>query len=246
MIQLPSEPKIISKTSDRTVFEISPLYPGYGMTIGNTLRRVLISSLDGAAVTSVKIRGVDHEFSAIEGVLEDVIEIILNLKKIRCRVFKDEPVTLVLHAKGEGKVTADNIEATADVEIVNKDQHIATITNKKTELEMELTVERGVGYVPAEQRQKEKLGVGKIAIDGIFTPVRNVNFTIENIRVGQRTDYNKVLLDIETDGSISPEEALKKASQILMDHFSVVNMIEVPKEEKKVETKAKRKTKKKE
>lgn len=246
MIQLPTEPKVISKSYNQAVFEISPLYPGYGVTIGNTLRRVLISSLGGAAVTSVKITGIDHEFSAIDGVLEDVIEIILNLKKIRFKIFKDEPITLMLHAKGEGAVTAENIESTADAEIVNPDQHIATITNKKTELEMELTIEKGVGYVPAEQRQKEKLGVGKIAIDGIFTPIKNVNFNVENIRVGQRTDYNKVLLDIETDGSISPEEALKNASQILVDHFMITNKIEAAKEEKKAAVKTKKPRKKKE
>ena len=246
MIQLPTEPKIISKAENKAVFEIGPLYPGYGMTIGNTLRRVLISSLDGAAITSIKIKGVDHEFSAISGVLEDVIEIILNLKKVRLKVFKDEPVIVMLRAKGEGPVTAANIESNADVEIVNEDQHIATITDKKTEFEVELTVEKGTGYVPADQGQKEKLGVGKIAIDGIFTPVKNVNFTVENIRIGQRTDYNKVLLDVETDGSISPEEALKKASQILIDHFNIVASVEVPEVKIKTEVKAKKPRKKKE
>ncbi|MEX2052848.1 MAG: DNA-directed RNA polymerase subunit alpha, partial [Candidatus Paceibacterota bacterium] len=196
MIQLPSEPKLVSKTGSRAVFEISPLYPGYGMTIGNTLRRVLISSLEGAAITSVKIKGVDHEFSSIEGVLEDVIEIVLNLKKVRFKLFKDEPETLILSAKGAGEITGKDIKTTADVEVVSKDQHIATITDKKAEFEMEMVIEKGVGYVPVEQRQKEKLSVGKIAIDGIFTPIKNVNFTVENIRVGQRTDYNKVLLDV--------------------------------------------------
>lgn len=246
MIQLPTEPKIVSKTSHQAVFEIGPLYPGYGITIGNTLRRILISSLEGAAVTSIKIKGVDHEFSAIEGVLEDVIEIILNLKKVRFKMFKDEPTMITLSAKGEKEVTAADIKSTSDVEIINKDQRIATITNKKTELEMELTVERGIGYIPAEQRQKEKLSVGKIAIDGIFTPVKNVNFTVENIRVGQRTDYNKVLLDVETDGTISPEEALKKASQMALDHFTIINSVEVPKEQTSEETKTKRTRKKKE
>ncbi|MEK7151202.1 MAG: DNA-directed RNA polymerase subunit alpha [Patescibacteria group bacterium] len=246
MIQLPTEPKIVSKTGNQAVFEIGPLYPGYGMTVGNTLRRVLISSLEGAAITSVKIRGVDHEFSAMEGVLEDVIEIIMNLKKIRFNVFKDEPVTVMLNAKGEGRVTAENIVPNADVDIINSDQHIATITDKKIELEMELTVERGIGYIPAEQRQKEKLGVGKIAIDGIFTPIKNVNFKVENVRVGQRTDYNKVLLDIETDGSVSPEEALQKGSQILIEHFAIINKVEIPKNETKTEVKTKKPRKKKE
>lgn len=245
MIQLPTEPKVVSKDGSRAVFEIGPLYPGYGTTIGNTLRRVLISSLEGAAVTFVKIKGVDHEFSAIPGVLEDVIEIILNLKKIRFKMFKNEAITLTLNVKGEKVVTADDIETTSDAEIINKDQHIATIADRKTTLEMEITIEKGVGYVPAEQRQKEKLTVGKIAIDGIFTPLKNVNFTVENIRVGQRTDYNKVLLDVETDGSMSPEETIKKASQILIDHFTIINSIEIPKEEAKTEIRAKRGRKKK-
>lgn len=245
MIQLPSEPKVVSKEDNKAVFEISPLYPGYGMTVGNSLRRVLISSLEGAAITAVKIRGVDHEFSAMPGVLEDTIEIILNLKKIRFKFFGSEPITLTLNFKGAGEIKAGDIKTTADVEVVNPDQHILTVTDKKAAVEMELTVEKGVGYIPVEQRQKEKLTVGQIAIDGIFTPIKNVNFEIENIRVGQRTDYNRVLLDVETDGSISPEEALKRASQVLIEHFNIVGTIEVPKEEPK-EVRPKRGRKKKE
>ena len=245
MIQLPTAPKVVSRVGNQAVFEIGPLHPGYGMTIGNTLRRVLLSSLEGAAITSIKLKGVDHEFSAIPGVLEDVIDIILNLKKVRLRSFSAEPVTLTLSVKGQQEITAADIKTTADVTVVNPEQLIATITDKKTELEMELTVERGVGYVAVDQRQKEKLSIGKIAIDGIFTPIQGVNFTVENIRVGQRTDYNKVLLDIETDGSISPEAALKQASQILIEHFNIANQIEVPKDEPaKAEKKAtKRKAK---
>lgn len=243
MIQLPSEPKVISKEGNKAVFEISPLYPGYGMTIGNSLRRVLLSSLEGAAVTAVKIKGVNHEFSAIPGVLEDTIEIILNLKKIRFKFFGNEPITVTLHSKGVGEVKAGDIKTSADVEVVNADQHILTVTDKKTDIEMEITVERGIGYVPVEQRQKEKLTVGQIAVDGIFAPIKNVNFTVENIRVGQRTDYNKVLLDIETDGSISPEAALKEATQILLEHFKIIGAIEASEKE---EIKTKRGRKKKE
>jgi DNA-directed RNA polymerase subunit alpha len=245
MLQLPSEPKTVSKTGNRAVFEIGPLYPGYGVTIGNTLRRVLISSLEGAAVTAVKIRGVDHEFSAVAGLLEDLIEIILNLKKVRFKLFRDEPVMVTLSAKGGGEVTAGDIKTTSDIQVINKDQHIATITDKKTELEMEITVENGIGYVPVEQRRRGKLSVGEIAVDGIFTPIKNVNFSVENIRVGERTDYNKVLLDIETDGSISPEQALKKASQILIEHFSTINLIEIPEEMKPIEEQPKKKGRKK-
>lgn len=228
MIQLPIEPKVISKTGNKVTFEIGPLYPGYGTTIGNTLRRVLISSIEGAAVTSAKIKGVEHEFSTIPGVREDIIELIVNLKKIRFKLFSDEPVTLVLSSKGVGDATAKDIAVSADIEVVNPEQHVATITDKKTELEIEIRVEKGVGYVPVEQRQKEKLSVGEIAIDGIFTPIKNVHYEVENIRVGQRTDYNKILMDIETDGSITSEETLKIASQILIDHFQVVAAIAVP------------------
>jgi DNA-directed RNA polymerase subunit alpha len=243
MIQLPTEPKLVSREGNKAIFEISPLYPGYGTTIGNSLRRVLISSLEGSAVTSIKIRGVDHEFSSIEGVLEDVLDIILNLKRVRFNLHKDEPVMLMLRAKGEKSVTAEDIEANSDVEVINTDQHIATITDKKGELEIEITVEKGVGYVPVEQRQKEKISIGQIAVDGIFTPIKGVNFTVENIRVGQRTDYNKVLLEVETDGSISPDEAIKKASEILIQHFNIITSIEIPKQEIKKETKSKKKKK---
>lgn len=242
MIQLPIEPKVLSKVDNKTIFEIGPLYPGYGTTIGNTLRRVLISSISGAAITSVKIKGVDHEFSTIQGVMEDVLEIIMNLKRVRFKVFRDEPITLALSAKGTGEVTAKDIAEHADVEVVNPNQKISVITDKKTELEMEIKVEKGVGYIPVEQRHKEKLTVGEIAIDGIFTPIKNVHYTVENLRVGQRTDYNKIIMEIETDGSISPEETLKTASQILLDHFQIIHAIQVPEPvEKKPSKKVKRK-----
>jgi len=222
---------VISKSDNKASFEIGPLYPGYGITVGNALRRVLISSISGAAVTSVKIKDVDHEFSTISGVMEDVLEIISNLKRVRFKIFSDETVTLVLTSKGAGDVTARDIEESSSVEVVNPDQKIATITDKKTALSMEIKIEKGVGYVPVEQRHKDKLTVGEIAIDGIFTPIRNVHFTVENIRVGQRTDYNKIVLDVETDGSISPEETLKIASRILLDHFEIINSVHVPENE---------------
>ena len=202
MIQLPEQVKVVSKEGNRTVFEIGPLMPGYGATLANPLRRVLLSSLEGAAVTSVKIKGIDHEFSTVPGILEDVIQIILNIKKVRVVSFSNEPVTVTLESKGEGVVTAGDIKLTSDVEIVNPEQHIATITDKKVEFSVELTIEKGAGYVPVEQRQREKLPIGVIAIDAIFSPVRLVNFKIEDIRVGQRIDFNKVIMEIETDGSL--------------------------------------------
>lgn len=244
MLQLPDQIKVVSKEGSRAKFEISPLMPGYGATIANPLRRVLLSSLSGAAITSIKIKGVDHEFSSITGVLEDVIEIILNLKKIRFKVFGDDPVKVTLDAKGETTVTGEDIKLSSDVEIINPEQHICTLTDKKAEISMEIDIEKGVGYVPVEQRQKDKLPIGVIAVDAIFSPVKLVNFAIENVRVGQRIDFNKVTMEIETDGSIEPEQAMKDAAQILIDHFKLVNEIVVPETQEKPKKKATKKSKK--
>jgi DNA-directed RNA polymerase subunit alpha len=200
---------------------VEPCYYGYGTTLGNALRRVILSSLPGAAVTAVKIKGVQHEFSAIPHVKEDVIEIILNLKQLRLKVFQDEPVKLTLKAKGEGAITAENIEKNADVEIVNPDLFIATLTNKNAELEMEITVSQGRGYVPVEARSKEKLEVGAIAVDSIYTPIKSIGYKVDNVRVGDITNYDKLILDIETDGTINPEEALRQGAQILINHFNL-------------------------
>jgi len=213
--------------------------PGYGATIANPLRRVLLSSLEGAAVTAIKIKGVDHEFTAVPGVMEDIIQIILNVKRIRFKLHSEGPVKIILSAKGEKEVTAADIKTTSDAEIINPDQHIATLTDKKAEFEVEFDVERGVGYVPVEQKQKDKLAIGVIAVDAIFSPVRMVNFTVENVRVGQRIDFHKITIDIETDGSIEPEEALRRASEILVKHFETIGSIEVP---EKKEEKPKKKT----
>ncbi|MEK9154901.1 MAG: DNA-directed RNA polymerase subunit alpha [Patescibacteria group bacterium] len=219
--------KKISETENSGIFEIEGLYVGYGLTLGNALRRALLSSLPGAAVTQIKIKGVKHEFSTISGVKEDLIEIILNLKKIRFKFFADEPQTLILKAKGEKKIKAADIETNSSVEIINSDSPIMTLTAKSSEIEMELTVEKGLGYVPVESRKTEKLPIGVIAIDAIFTPVKNVNFIVENMRVGERTDYNKLKLMIETDGSISPSSALHKAVNILKDHVDKISEVEV-------------------
>lgn len=219
--------KKLNETSSKGQFEISGLYTGYGITIGNALRRVLLSSLPGAAITQVKIKGVKHEFSTIDGILEDVVEITLNLKKVRFAFNADEPQTLTLKKKGEGKVTAGDIKGNAQVWVVNPDQHIATITSKDTELEMELVVEKGLGYWPVESRKQEKISIGTIAVDAIFTPVVNVNFEVENMRVGDRTDYNRLILTIETDGTISPSRALHKAANILKDHLEIISGVEI-------------------
>lgn len=243
----PNKPKIIKETETEGVFEIENLYTGYGITIGNALRRVLLSSLKGFAITTVQIKGVPHEFSVIDGVLEDVIQIILNLKKIRVKCFSEGPHTLILKAKGEGEVKARDIEKNSNVEILTPDTHIATLTDKKAELELILTVEEGVGYVPAEARQKEKLPIGTISLDATFTPIKKVNFEVENMRVGERTDYNRLRIFIETDGSILPRMALKQAANILEEHYRIISDIPLleEKEEKEKEV-VKKKTKEKE
>jgi DNA-directed RNA polymerase subunit alpha len=211
--------KTISENNREGVYEIEGLYTGYGITIGNALRRVLLSSLPGAAITQVKIKGVSHEFTAIPGVTEDMVEIMLNLKRVRFRIHTDEPQTLKLSWKGEGKVTASEIETNASVELITPDAHIATVTEKSGELEMEVVVEKGLGYVPAEMRKSDKLPIGVIALDAIFSPVISVNFSVENMRVGDRTDYNRLRLSITTEGSITPSQALKEAARILKDYF---------------------------
>jgi DNA-directed RNA polymerase subunit alpha len=221
MIPLPSQPKIVKKEGATAVFEIDSLYPGYGVTIGNSLRRVLLSSLQGSAITQMKIRGVSHEFSTIPGVLEDVITLMLNLKKLRFRVFSEEPQVGVLHVKGETKASGSDFELPSQVELINGDCHIATLTAKSSDLEIEITVEKGVGYSAREDRKKEKLEIGVIPLDAIFTPLKKVSFKVENMRVGERTDFDKLSLEIETDGTISPETAFSQAAKILVEHFTM-------------------------
>lgn len=239
-----SETVNIKKVSEKEkfgVFEIEGLYTGYGLTIGNALRRILFSSLPGAAITQIKIKGIGHEFTTIPSVLEDVVEIILNLKKIRFHFYADESQILTLKVKGEKKVTAADIKTNSSVDVINDDAHIATLTSKSGELEMELTVERGLGYMPVESRKLEKLPVGIIALDAFFSPVTKANFTVENMRVGDQTDYNKLNFVIETDGSITPSEALKKAGDILQEHFSKISQVEVMVSEEKEAKKLKKK-----
>ncbi|MBI1975082.1 MAG: DNA-directed RNA polymerase subunit alpha, partial [Parcubacteria group bacterium] len=221
-IPLPQSPKVTLEEENRAVVVIEGLYPGYGLTVGNALRRVLLSSLPGAAVTSFTIKGVNHEFSTIPGVLEDVVEISLNLKRLRLRMFTEESQQLMLSVKGEREVKAKDITKNSQVEIINPDLHIATLTTKNAEFELELKVEGGIGYSQVEARQKEKLPIGMIAVDAMFSPVRKVNFEVENMRVGDRTDFNRLRLHVETDGTLAPLEALTEASKLLIDHFEIV------------------------
>jgi DNA-directed RNA polymerase subunit alpha len=220
-IHLP-EIKTITEEKNRATFAVEPLYPGYGMTLGNSLRRVILSSLPGAAVTAVKIDGVSHEFSTVAGVKEDIIEIILNLKQLRVKLHSDEEY-LTLSASGGGEVTAKSIKGNSNAEIANPDLHIATLDNKSAKLEMEIKVEKGRGFVPVEKREGEKLGVGMIAIDALYAPIRKVRYNVESTRVGQMTDLDKLIIEIETDGTISPKEALEQGSEILVDHFLLVS-----------------------
>ncbi len=230
MIAIPQKPEYISLGENHGKFEILGCYPGYGTTLGNALRRVLLSSLEGAAIRSVKITGVTHEFTTIPGVMEDVVQILLRLKQIRFRLHGDEPVKIALKVKGDRVVTAKDFKVPSNIEIVDGDQMIATITDKKTELEMEVEIDRGVGYVSVEARDREEREIGVIAVDSIYSPVKRVNYEVENMRVGKRTDYDKITLEIVTDGSITPEEAFMKSVAILIDQFTALSESRVDKE----------------
>ena len=219
MIQLPTLFQIIKEKDNYAQFSIEGLYPGYGVTIGNALRRVLLSSMEGAAVLEVKIKGVEHEFSTIPGVLEDVINICLNLKKLRFKIYTDEPQKATLQAKGKKEIKGGDFEIPSQLELVNKDLHIATLTSKDARLEMEILVGKGIGYEPVEERKKGKVEIGKILLDAVYTPIKRVSYKVENMRVGKRTDFDRLLLEIETDGTISPKESLLKAIEILVNHY---------------------------
>ncbi len=201
-------------------FDIEPLDPGFGTTLGNTLRRVLLSSLWGAAVTSIQIDGVAHEFTAIPHVKEDVTEVILNLKKLRLKSFTEDPITLLLDVKGPAEVHASNIQASSDVEVVNPDLYICTLA-AKGHLRMELNVERGKGYVPAERNKREGQPIGVIPIDSIFSPVEKANFVVEKTRVGQSTDYDRLIIEVWTDGTMSPEEAVSHSAELFTQHLNL-------------------------
>lgn len=220
--------KIASETATRGVFEIDGLYTGYGLTLGNALRRTLLSSLPGAAVTQIKIKNVTHEFSTLPGIKEDMVELALNFKKLRFHMHTTDDQLLTISAKGEKTITGADIKLNSDIELVNPEVELAHLTGKSVEFSVELKVERGLGYWPVEARKsQEKLPIGSIAIDAIFSPVLKVNFNVENMRVGDRTDFNRLHLEIETDGTISPSSALHKSGSILKDHFEKVMAVEV-------------------
>ncbi len=220
-ITLPSKPRIVSEEDMQGVYEIDSLYPGYGHTLGNSLRRIILSSLPGAAVTQVKIEGVAHEFATIEGVRETVMEILLNLKRVHFVLHGDEPQTIALTAKGSGEITAKDFKLPSQVEIMNLDQHIAELSGKAN-LELEATIERGLGYVPREVLTKEKVDIGTIALDATFTPIRRVNYEVDNMRVGDRTDFNRLRILIETNGTITPREALERSIETMIHQLRAV------------------------
>jgi len=262
MISLPSPIKIIKKDKNKSLFEIEGLYPGYGTTIGNSLRRVLLSSLPGVAVTEVKIKGAPHEFSAVPGILEDTIMVILNLKNLRFKIYEGDLQKIQLKVKGEKDVKGGDFDIPSQVKLANPEIHIATITDKKTELEIEIQIEKGIGYEPKDYRKTKKgtsssqarAEIGTISLDAIYTPIKNVNLEVENMRVGERTDFDRLNLEIETDGTITPEEAFFEACDILMRHFNIiseskekesaVSEVEEIKEAKKVKKIKKTKSKK--
>jgi len=220
-IILPSKLSIVSEVETKGVYEIDGLYPGYGHTLGNSLRRIILSSLTGAAITSLKIDGVDHEFSVIDGVKEDVITILLRLKQVRFRLNTDEPQTVRLHVKGPKQITASDIEVTGQVEVLNGDLYIAEVTGKNA-LDIEMTIEKGLGFVPKEMHQKIKNEVGVISLDAIFTPIRRVSYEVENMRVGDKTNHNRLRMTIETDGTLTPREALEKAITIMVEQLQAI------------------------
>lgn len=221
-IILPSKPRVTSEKDFSGVYEIEGLYPGYGHTLGNSLRRIILSSLPGFAITSLKIDGVNHEFSTIAGVKEDVINIILNLKRVRFQVIGDETQTVKLSVKGPKDVTAKDLTLPGQVTVINPEQPIATVTDKNTSLEAEIVLEKGLGYIPSEILKKDRVEVGNIALDAAFTPVKKVSYEVENMRVGNRTDFNKLIIHVETDGTITPREALESSIKIMINQLKAV------------------------
>ncbi len=220
-ITLPSKPRVVSEEGMLGIYEIDSLYPGYGQTLGNSLRRIIFSSLPGAAITSVKIDDVQHEFATIEGIRESVMEILLNLKRVHFTLHGDEAQTIRLSIKGPKQVTAADFQTPSQVVIANPDQHIADISGKIS-FELEATIERGLGYVPREVLNKEKADIGTIALDAAFTPIRRANYEVEDMRVGDRTDFNRLRVIIETNGTISPREALERSIEIMIHQLKAI------------------------
>lgn len=234
-IILPSKPRIVKEDATSGVYEIDGLFPGYGHTLGNSLRRIILSSIPGASITALSIDGVKHEFSSIDGIKEDVIAIILNLKKTRFKLHGDDTQKATLHIKGAKTVTAKDITLPTQLEVMNADQYICESTAKDVDIAIEITVEKGLGYVPREVLQKEKADIGTIFLDASFTPIRRASYEVENMRVGDRTDHNRLRVIIETDGTISPHEALESSIHTMITQLQSIvgfreQVIEMPKD----------------
>ncbi|MCI0597883.1 DNA-directed RNA polymerase subunit alpha [Candidatus Parcubacteria bacterium] len=220
-ITLPSKPRVVSEEEHRGTYEIDSLYPGYGHTLGNSLRRIILSSLPGAAITSVKIEDVPHEFATIDGVRESVMELLLNLRRVHFVLHGDEPQSIRLKVNSPKKVTAADLVLPSQVEVTNPDAYICEVSGT-TPLELEATIERGLGYIPREALTKEKVDIGTIALDATFTPIRRVHYEVENMRVGDRTDFNRLKILIETNGTVSPREALERSIEIMIHQLKAV------------------------
>ena len=230
-IVMPSKPRIVVEEGDKGVFEIDGLYPGYGHTLGNSLRRIILSSLPGASVISIKIDGVSHEFQTLDGIKEDVIVMILNLKKTRFKMISEEPQIVTLSVKGPKAVTAADIKTGGQVEVLNPEMHIVEVTGK-VNLNIEMRIEKGLGFIPKEVFQKDKVDVGTIAVDAIFTPIRRVSYEVENMRVGDKTNHNRLRISIETDGTLSPREALSRSIEIMINQLKAIIDFKEPEIEK--------------
>lgn len=225
-ILLPSIPRVVEESQNKGIYEIENLYPGYGHTLGNSLRRIIHSSIPGVAITSIKIEGVQHEFSTIDGIVEDVVTLILHLKRINFKMTGDDAQTLHLSVKGEKKVTARDITCPSQVEVVNPDEYICELSSKTSKLDVEIVVEKGIGYMAKLSRLKnEKTPIGTIALDADFTPIRRVKYEVEDMRVGDRTDYNKLVLFVETDGSVTPREAFMHSVDTMIQQLQVLTTI---------------------
>jgi len=235
-IIMPSKPRVVLEEGNKGVFEIDGLYPGYGHTLGNSLRRIILSSLSGASITSIKIDGISHEFQTMEGIREDVIVMILNLKKARFKMISDEPQIITLSIKGPKEVLARDIKTGGQVEILNPELHIAEVTGK-VNLNIEIKIEKGLGFIPKEAFQKEKVDVGVIAVDAIFSPIRRVAYEVENMRVGDKTNHNRLRISIETDGTLSPREALSASIEIMINQLKAIIDFKEPEEEIKTSKK---------
>ena len=220
-IIMPSKPRIVTEDGNKGVFEIDGLSPGYGHTLGNSLRRIILSSLPGASIVSIKIDGVSHEFQTMDGIKEDVIVMILNLKKARFKMLSDEPQTVTLSIKGPKEVTAADIKTGGQVEILNPELHIVEVTGK-VNLNIEMKIEKGLGFIQKEAFQKDKVEIGTIAVDAIFTPIRRVSYEVENMRVGDKTNHNRLRISIETDGTLSPREALSQSIEIMINQLKAI------------------------